>query len=298
MRSNIIASHRENMLQTELPVYLGNTSEVLSLNDGALFHYTKFESFLEIIESMTLRTSPLCRMNDLNEANIDDLDWGSGFLKMIEAERYVKERCSIISFTKNYRTGSFCQNGSNHPAMWAHYAEDSNGVCLVLDKHILDLLNRETLKGVFHKTGMVIYRHHCSPNDSIMNTICASASEFVHKNYKELFFIKHTDWKSEKEVRFFAESPEVFLNIKGAIKYIILGARLSKDKDRLQKLIEHIVTPGTQSYHCLVPRSFAEMQPSPYGYFTCSAAYVIERLLGRISELSKDYLTWERAQIT
>lgn len=275
------------------PLYLCN-QKPLSPDDGSLYHYTKFESLLGIFDTMTLRSSPLYKMNDLNEANIDELDWGNEFLKMIDAERYVKKECSVISFTKNYKTGPIFQEGSNHPAMWAHYANDSNGACLVLDKHLLKDINRENLKGIFHRTGLVKYGHRCAPCDSIMKRKYSSSSEFVHINYKELFFKKHLDWKSEKEVRFFVESPQVFLRIKGAIKYIILGERLSKDESSLQKLINLITTPGTQCFHYIITKSFAEMRTSPFGYFTGEAGYLIEKLLCKNSKLSNDYLDWER----
>lgn len=280
----------------DTPLYLYGNLECPSPNDGALFHFTKFESLLKILETMTLRSSSLSKMNDLNEANIDDLDWEDEFLRMIEVEKYIKEKCSVICFTKNYKTGPICQEGSNHPALWAHYAQDSNGACIVLDKHVLLGLNRRSLNGVFHRTGVVRYCHRCAPSDSVMERKGSSVSEFVRNNYKELFFKKHNDWKYEKEVRFFVESPEVYLNIKGAIKYIILGERLSDNDEHLLRLIRQIITPGTLSYHYLVPGSFAEMKPSPYGYFTGSAAHLIERVMGKISILSKDYIDWERSQ--
>lgn len=277
----------------EHPLFL-NDSELISLNDGTLYHYTSFDSFLKIIETMTLRSSPLCKMNDLNEANLDNLDWNLDSLKMIEAEQYVKEKCSVISFTKNYKIGPICQYGSNHPSMWAHYSDDSNGVCLVLDKKLLNQLNRKSLKGIFHKIEKVKYRYLCSPDDNVMQNIGGTVSEFVQRNYRELFFVKHTDWKSEQEIRFFVESPEVFLNIKGAIKYIILGERLSKDRERLTKVVEQIITPNTNSYRYLIPHSFAEMRPSPYGYFTGRADYLIEMMIEQMSRLSKDYLEWKK----
>ena len=277
----------------EPPVFISNEDRI-STGDGSLFHYTKFDSFIKIIETMTLRSSPIKKLNDLNEANIDNLDWGGEFLSMMDARRYVKEKCSVISFTKNYKIGSNYQYGSNHPSMWAHYADDSNGVCMVLDKHLLNELNKKSLKGVFNKTEVVKYCHCCSPDDAVMNNLGNDSSEFVRKNYRELFFKKHLDWKSEREVRFFAESPELYLNIKGAIKYIILGERLSKDKDRLIKIVEQIISPGTQSYHYLIPRSFAEMRPSPYGYFLGQADYLIESVMGQMMGMTRDYLDWVR----
>lgn len=276
----------------EHPIFIEN-SEMPSPNDGLLFHYTKFESFLKIIETMQLKSSPLCKMNDLNEAGIDSLDWSGDFLKMIEAEKYVKEKCSVICFSKNYRTGLLCQFGSNHPAMWAHYADNSNGVCFVLDKTILLNLNRNNLRSVFRKVGNVRYCHDCSPNDGIMNYKCSDASEFVRRNCKELFFKKHKDWRQEGEVRFLVESPEFYLNIKGAIKYIILGARTKINEASLERIIWEIITPGTKSYHYLIPQSFAEISRSPFGYYTDAAAYRIQNQICRMSTLAKDYLNWE-----
>lgn len=46
-------------------------------------------------------------MNDLNEANIDSLNRNQDFMLMIKAKKYVKEQCSIISFSRNYIVGRF-----------------------------------------------------------------------------------------------------------------------------------------------------------------------------------------------
>lgn len=48
-------------------------------------------------------------------------------------------------------TGPVCEEGSNHPAMWAHYAQDSNGVCIVLDKNALLEKNENALSKVFYR---------------------------------------------------------------------------------------------------------------------------------------------------
>ena len=56
-------------------LYLYGNAEPPSPNDGAMSHYTKFESSLKILKTMTLRSSPISKQNDLNEANIGSLDW-------------------------------------------------------------------------------------------------------------------------------------------------------------------------------------------------------------------------------
>ena len=282
----------------ENPAYLYGSYEIHSPDDGALFHYTKLESFLKIIETMTLRSSPLCKMNDLNEANLNNLDWNADFMMMFKAEKYVKEQCSIICFTKNYMTGPICEEGSNHPALWAHYAEDSNGVCIVLDKELLLEINKRKLSKLFYKLEPVDYSIHCAPDDRIMNKHYLDIKDFVRTNYRELFYKKHTDWCYEGEERFFVEAPEVFLDIKGAIKYIILGGRLKNNEESLHKIIKQMITPGTLSYKYFHLHSFAEMLPTINGYSTVDASPVIYMQLQKMAKgpsLAADWIKWHEA---
>ena len=285
----------------ENPAYLYGSYELQSPVDGALFHYTKLESFMKIIETMTLRSSPLCKMNDLNEASIDSLAWNTDFLMMIQAQKYIKELCSIICFTKNYMTGPICEEGSNHPALWAHYAEDSNGVCIVLDKEALLEINKKQLTKLFYKIEPVDYSIHLAPDDEIIKKSYDDVKDFVRSNYRGLFFRKHTDWSYEREERFFVEAPEVYLNIKGAIKYIILGGRLKNKESSLRQIIEQMITPGTLSYKYFNMHSFAEMTPSVNGYLTVDAAHVFYMQLQKMamaSSLAADWLRWHMESFT
>lgn len=279
----------------ETPLYLYGNTELPSPDDGSLFHYTKFESLLKILDTMTLRSSPLSKMNDLNEANIDSLDWNQDFMLMFKAEKYVKEQCSIISFSKNYMIGPICEEGSNHPAMWAHYAQDSKGVCVVLDKGSLLENNKKQLSKLFYKLEPVGYSLHNAPKHGIEYESYTDVSDFVRKNYKELFYKKHVDWSYEDEVRFFVESPEIYLNIKGAIKYIVLGGRLRFDEAQIERLIEHMIMSGKKAYRYFNMHSFAEMMPTINGYLTVDGAptiYMQLQKMAKRSSLAKDYLEW------
>lgn len=278
----------------EVPIYLNGTEANASIYNGALFHYTKFESFLKIIKTMTIRSSSLSMMNDLNEANIDSLDWNADFMMMCKAEEYVKEKCSIISFSRNCMTEFGRQEGSNHPAMWAHYADDFNGVCIVLDTDSLVEANKDLLEGTFYKLEPVSYSINCAPKNGIEDKSYNGVSDFIQTNYKELFYKKHIDWSYEKEVRFLIEKPEVFLNIKGAIKYIVLGCRLKKDEGRLLELVKNIISPGEVSYRYINLYSFAEMSPNINGYSTDSAYSTLRTRITNYSILSKEYLDWHR----
>jgi hypothetical protein len=122
------------MLLTELPVYLYHHEEVPQRGDGALFHFTKLDSFLKILDDMTLLPSTFGNLNDMNEGNVNNMNMNENFKVMYDAERYINERCHLLSFSQNYDVMGYGQEGTNHPAMWAHYADNSNGVCLVIDK--------------------------------------------------------------------------------------------------------------------------------------------------------------------
>ena len=282
----------------QFPFYPYGNTEVPTPDDGALFHFTKIKRFLDIIDTMTLRSSPLCGMNDLNEANMDNLDWVAlDFMMMYNAQKYIKEQCSVISFSKNYMTGPVCQEGTNHPALWAHYAEDSKGVCIVLDKESLIANNKDLLDKHFYRMESVEYGSHCAPNDIIIEGKYAGVSDFVQHNYRELFFKKHSDWAYEGEERLLIESPLEYLNIKGAIKYIALGGRLKGDKDNLRQIIEKMITPETMSYHYFNIHSFVEMSPTVNGYLALDASSNMLMLIQELSQttpLAKDYLEWER----
>lgn len=277
------------------PIYLNGIKELPEVDDGALFHYTNFDSFLKIIETMTLKSSPLAKMNDLNEASVEFVDWNRNFLLLLKAEKHIKNDCSVICFTRNYMSEGICQLGGNHPAMWAHYADDSKGVCIVLDEKTLMENNKDLLSEYFHKIEEVCYCHNCSPDDSIVEDEYSNVSDFLQKNYQELFFKKYVDWSYEKETRLLIEAPELFLNIKGAIKYIILGGRMKNDNEKVRKILELMITPETLAYKYFRLHSFAQVSPSQCGYFIDNALNIIYDQLVKMSHttsLVKSYIDW------
>lgn len=83
---------------------------------------------------MALQPSSFGKLNDINEDNVSNMNMNKNFLVMYNAEKYINEHCHILSFSQNYDEYGYCQEGTNHPAMWAHYADDSKGVCIVIDK--------------------------------------------------------------------------------------------------------------------------------------------------------------------
>ena len=281
------------MLLTKLPIYLYHHEELPYRGDGALFHFTKFESFLKILEDMTLLPSSFGNLNDMNEGNVNNMNMNNNFLVMYNAEKYIKDRCRILSFSQNYDIGGFGQEGTNHPAMWAHYAENSNGVCIVLDKDAFVKKNKEVLGKHFYKFEDIVYDIFNTPNDEVINYKANTPEEFIMNNWKALFFMKHKDWENEDEHRLFIMDYNGKLSIDGCIKYIVLGRKVFLDASRIKLIMDMVVDPKFICYHKFIPHSFATMCYNYHGYSTMEIAYKIEMIV-RENLLDRRYTDYER----
>ena len=274
-------------------MYLYHHEELPYRGDGALFHFTKFESFLKILEDMTLLPSSFGNLNDMNEGNVNNMNMNNNFLVMYNAEKYIKDRCRILSFSQNYDIGGFGQEGTNHPAMWAHYAENSNGVCIVLDKDAFVKKNKEVLGKHFYKFEDIVYDIFNTPNDEVINYKANTPEEFIMNNWKALFFMKHKDWENEDEHRLFIMDYNGKLSIDGCIKYIVLGRKVFLDASRIKLIMDMVVDPKFICYHKFIPHSFATMCYNYHGYSTMEIAYKIEMIV-RENLLDRRYTDYER----
>lgn len=103
------------------------------LRTKRLYHYTKFQSAVKILDSMSLKFGSLDGMNDINEryrplcipvSNETNIEaFSEEFYKQLS---YVKQISLTRDIGKHY--------GFDIPAMWGHYAEMGEGVCFILDK--------------------------------------------------------------------------------------------------------------------------------------------------------------------
>lgn len=113
------------MLLADLPMYLYYNTELPSRGDGVLFHFTGWESFRQIMKDLSLRPSYFGDLNDLNEANINNMNMNENFVVMYDAERYIKERCRLLCFTQNYEINGIGHEGTNHPACYHKFVPHS-----------------------------------------------------------------------------------------------------------------------------------------------------------------------------
>ena len=282
------------MLLTELPAYLYWHDEDPRKGDGALFHYTKFEKFKLIMKDLTLLPSSFERLNDMNEGNVHNMNLNRNFMVMYNADKYIKENCRIISFSQNYEINGLGHEGTNHPAMWAHYADNSNGVCVVIDKETFIAKNKDIFENHFYKFEDVEYNLFNTPDSEKIDFEAETEYEFIKKNWKSLFFFKHKDWENEDEHRLFIMDYNGKLSIDGCIKYIVFGRKLFLDDIKIKELLDIIVDPSSICYQKFTPRSFASMCYNTHGYDTMDIAFKIIMIVkNNISDsLYADYVEW------
>ena len=268
-------------------MYRYDSGKIPRIDDGYLYHFTTSQSLLKIVENMTLKLSSFTLLNDLNE---DDLNCErSGGIDVIDIQNYIRDHCRLICFTQNYeQKGDFkCHCGCNHPRMWAQYAENNKGACIVINEKKFLERNKKDLEGKFYKIADVSYA------SSIFNKHIKTHSDksgFIQKNWDHLFFKKYIDWEHEHERRLFGINLPEILSINGCIEFICLGRRFSDEN--LFNLIHLLVSPKYKSYLQLTPHDFA-MQLNSSGStetFGC-ASKILESLQISNSDTSK-YLEW------
>jgi hypothetical protein len=163
----------------------------------------------------------------------------------------MKEEWKVLCFTLEHSIpdgiddpleqlqGYYFNHGYAHPSMWAHYAENHQGVCLWFDGNKLDEnLNKGLGKRCKILKGKV--RYNIAPGALVIPPLPRTifedvqalgaknaARKYVFDHYEQFFLRKHSDWESEVEFRWLVHSrkraPE-YVSIYGAIKGVLVGA--------------------------------------------------------------------------
>jgi hypothetical protein len=232
-------------------------------DDLFIYHYTRATTATEhILKSGRIRLSSFIGTNDPREykcwefgfrtngtfdREFDDLAIGR------EVSRLVKSNCYLLCLTRDdtssvgmgvdkiYGRG-FCRS-----RMWAQYAENHKGVCLVFDRVAL----RDSIKSAIAETctfycGPVGYRNRsqaprlaASPfildyDAFLRDGLSRMSSMHVQRYHQELFFEKSLDWADEREYRYFVmaeDSRELFIPIEKALLAIVVGDNMTGDAE-------------------------------------------------------------------
>jgi Protein of unknown function (DUF2971) len=232
-----------------------------ALADGSyeryIYHYTKWERLLDIMHT-GLRLGPLAQMNDPRESK----DWyprlsfrGDPSLTNNEIAAYI---AAVAEYKKKIRVAAFCldrrpsgegydrsHRGYSRPRMWAQYAENHKGVCIVIDRTGLDQaihLRYPDQHGSWVLAGKVEYIESVRSDPMYLgislrsdHDIEASVRDTFTHSADRLFFVKHADWRDENEYRWvyydsdgtgtgINGSQGPFVDIRNHVVGLVLGA--------------------------------------------------------------------------
>ena len=240
-----------------------------------LYHYTSFEAAIRILYGNTLLFGKLSNANDITESKIRisyensaDTPNKQYYKECKTITDYLigeKDGFQILCFSmdtcvKERKKSNYLQNimgneayydvsgrGFALPRMWAQYANDHKGLCLIFNKDTL--IEKVKSERSFFKAGPVKYKdilstYHIKEKqvNSLFNKIknesngnlpyltAMKNTDFLNYN----FFEKSSDWSNEQEYRIiiYTNSRESerqqISNISDAIEGIVYGERMDE----------------------------------------------------------------------
>lgn len=196
-------------------------------NIKKLYHYTKFDTAIKILESHSLRYGRLHNMNDIHENDkLSYVDSKGTTINSFHSDVLDAIDCEMAKYRQISLTADDDQKGKlgfDLHQMWGLYAEKGKGVCLVFDE---DILCKQIDDAVLHKT--VLYDtsvesfYIAKPNDS------QSIQHDIQRQAEILFFQKRKEWEHEQEYRYIKRclnlKKEEYLDYGDALKFIILNS--------------------------------------------------------------------------
>jgi hypothetical protein len=223
-----------------------------------LYHYTKASTAIEyILKNRDLQLGSMLKTNDPKESKNwvfelgtnENADLSTYNMEELshKVDYIIKSNTYILCFTKdNYLTGDHLQDltrrGYGHSRMWAQYAENHCGICLVFNKELLEKNFFETFKyhTYFAQDINYIDRFIGERDSSYIINVdyleklglekYALAHAETYKN--RLFFEKLEDWKNENEYRFIIQGYKennLLFPFKNALRGIVFGASCLDD---------------------------------------------------------------------
>lgn len=244
---------------------------MLQEKERYLYHYTRAPTLVKhILASETLRFSRFQNVNDPRESK----EWVFGYHSQSHDLGFDTTRLEADlnqCLKHSWRIGCFVsdpyealvtrqredksediliaayERGHSRPRMWAQYADNYGGACLVFDKAKLSATigtsSHESEGRVFY--GHVEYRNprivpKLDGKDALVVSIDAvrqlgfqeAMDRHIAKHWRELFFLKSRDWEAEREYRWLVRGDgdeDFFVSIKDSLVGIALGDRFPNE---------------------------------------------------------------------
>ena len=238
----------------------------LKNQDRYVYHYTRAATLINhILPSRRLRFSRFQTVNDPRESR----DWLFAVYSLEPGDYDFEDlqRRLNASLKHSWRLGCFVsdpyeavinkqredkgedilgamyERGHSRPRMWAQYAEDFAGACLVFDRGKLD----EGITACADAVGAVVYKgpveyrnpriapdltrlsaRYVSRHEIVQLGLDVAMERHISRHWKELFFLKARDWEQEREYRWLVsgkENEDFFVDICDSLAGIALGDR-------------------------------------------------------------------------
>ncbi|NAS01499.1 DUF2971 domain-containing protein [Acinetobacter haemolyticus] len=241
-----------------------------------LYHYTRADTAINyILQSNTLKVSSFQNTNDPKESKNwlfeigtnHNLDLGTYNLWALsdELNREIKSKTYVICFSKDkVLTGNHLNDllsrGYGHSRMWAQYAANHTGICLVFDNDLLgQAFHNEFSNFTYFAQNINYVDRFISERNSayIINVDFLESLDSDMKEYAlchlethkdRLFFEKLLDWEQEQEYRWVLMGGDVnrepLFNYLNSLKGIVFGANCSEEN--ISKIVEMTKNKGTE----------------------------------------------------
>jgi hypothetical protein len=233
-----------------------------------MFHYTKSDTAIYyILRNRTLKFGKFRTVNDPRESKIwpfkfycsssDSRDLFKSHL-FDDVHDYILDNTHLLCFsnsleeTDESKQSAFSElnEGWAYHRMWAQYADNHKGVCIMFDKTKLQESLKSDLRDCSILGDSISYINHKNDNEltndpymiNLEDFVKMGTSEYMNNHIrqfpKELFLMKHDNWQDEHEFRYiiFGHENEYYLNIQDAITGIILGEEF--DNSQLKEILE------------------------------------------------------------
>lgn len=234
------------------------------------YHFTSVDSAIKILDNGTLKFSKLNRTNDtleskpkINFSGLSEKD------DIIALRKHITElnnnMLQLLCFTMDYpkkndlvndtiKYGDYSGRGFSLPRMWAQYAKNNLGICLVFKKAILSKLIQESLGSSLIYSNEITYFNQFNEFDIDMKTSerlldrirqhnsllekSLSSLDFLKSNIelvKYCYFSKLDDWKGENEYRFLALGDDDYFikKIDKALSGVIIGEKMPAENQKI-----------------------------------------------------------------
>jgi hypothetical protein len=226
-----------------------------------VYHYTKLTTARKILSSRSLKMGKFASTNDPKESKqwffspftAKQTGFGSfdskSFSTRFSAALKQSTRVACFSCDQQGLTGDhirdFFLRGWSKPRMWAQYAGNHRGVCLVFDREALHeaIVNRFGVDAII-LCNCVSYadRNVLTHFDDLDGYVIdwdafrrmgfdTYVQDHLRRFGQPLFFEKLSDWRDEAEFRwvvFCKSEDDLFVNITSSLKGIMFGDRCPK----------------------------------------------------------------------